>query len=183
MLMLLKVSYYGNPHWCFYPITQLFLPITSILQTSHSVRLSDSICTESTKGDHIFLGLFHKQLLELWAHIVCAAGLHTKEFSHRMAFTVLQRRAKCCSLISTEMIFYSPFKEGTTAVFYIFKRRWMLIPILLCRLSWLSPHLNHSSPAHNRGGPTLLLNSRFLSQGSSFPADLNNACRYVLARK
>lgn len=149
--MLLKTSYYGNPHWCFYPITELFFLLHPFYRQTTVKDLSDSICTKNTKGDHIFLSLFHKQLLKLWAHIVCAAGLHTKEFSHHMAFIVLQRWAKCCSLISTEMIFYSPFNEGETAVFCIFKRHWMLIPILLCRLLWFSPHLNHFLTCSQQG--------------------------------
>lgn len=39
-----------------------------------------------------------------------------------------------------------------------------------------------SSPAHNRGGLTLPLNSHFMSQGSSFPANLKQ-CLQVRAGK
>lgn len=87
-----------------------------------------------------------------------------------MAFTVLQRWAKCCSVISIEMIFYSPFKEGATAVFCIFKRHWMLIPILLCRLPWLSPHLNHFLTCSQQGRSKTPPGLIFHVTGQFFPS-------------
>lgn len=110
---------------------------------NHSVRSrGQHLHREHKRRSHLPSDYF-KNSSRSFEHILCAAGLHTKEFSLHMAFTVFTQVSQM--LFSNlhwddilGLVFF-PFKERATVVFCIFKRHWMFIPILLCRLPWFSP--------------------------------------------